>query len=207
MTQLGQMGGEKLLEGVAGVVGTDRDAHARSIPTPLAGPGGSPRPDGTLRPVPLDPRTPVLVGAGQVTERRDPAVALGDRPEPVELMARALRAAADDSGAPSVGRRLLERAQTLRVMVPLSWPYVNPGLLVAERLGIAPAELALTVIGGNNPQTVVSRTATEILDGRLDVALLTGAECTATVVAARRQDVAPRLVRPGSGDAGPRPDG
>ena len=36
-------------------------------------------------------------------------------------------------------------------MVPLSWRYVNPGLAVAERLGIAPAELALTGDRGQQP--------------------------------------------------------
>jgi len=68
----------------------------------------------------------------------------------------------------------------LRIMVPLSWRYINPGLLVAERLGVSPAELALTAIGGNNPQTVVSLTARAIAAGDLDVALLAGAECIYT---------------------------
>jgi acetyl-CoA C-acetyltransferase len=78
-------------------------------------------------------------------------------------------------------------------MVPLSWRYANPGLLVAERLGIEPRELALTVIGGNNPQTVVSRTALQIAAGELDVVLVAGAECTATRVAARRDPGRPVL--------------
>ncbi len=95
-------------------------------------------------------------------------------------MARALRAAGEDSGAGDGGRALLARAQSLRVIVPLSWRYVNPGLLVSERLGITPQELALTAIGGNNPQTVVNRTALQIAAGELDVALLTGAECIFT---------------------------
>ena len=134
----------------------------------------------------LDPHAPVLVGAGQVTERADPEVPLTERPEPVELMARALRAAAQDSCAVDEGRGLLARAQSLRVIVPLSWRYVNPGLLVSQRLGIAPPEVALTVIGGNNPQTVVNHTAVQIAEGKLDVALVSGAECIFTRVAARR---------------------
>jgi acetyl-CoA C-acetyltransferase len=143
--------------------------------------------------VALDPRTPVLVGAGQVTQRPEPGVALTDRPEPVELMARALRLAAEDSGAGDGGRGLLEQAQSMRVMVPLSWRYVNPGLLVSKRLAIEPAELALTVIGGNNPQTVVNHTALQIAKGELDVALVCGAECIFTRLAARRDPDRPVL--------------
>lgn len=141
----------------------------------------------------LDPRTPVLVGVGQVTERPDPEAPITDRPEPVELMARALRAAGEDSGARDGGQGLLARAQSLRVILPLSWRYVNPGLLVSERLGIEPRELALTTIGGNNPQTVVNTTATQIAEGELDVALVTGAECGFTRLAARRDPERPGL--------------
>jgi acetyl-CoA C-acetyltransferase len=141
----------------------------------------------------IDPRTPVLVGVGQVTHRPDPQVPLGERPEPVELMARALQAAAEDCQTTDRGRGLLSRAQSLRVMVPLSWRYVNPAQLVSERLGIAPPELALTAIGGNNPQTVVNRTALDIAAGALDVALLVGAECLFTRLAARRDPEHPVL--------------
>ncbi len=70
---------------------------------------------------------------------------------------------------------------------------MNPGLLVSERLGIAPRELALTAIGGNNPQTVLSRTALQIAGGELDVALVSGAECLYTRHAARRHPDRPVL--------------
>ncbi len=141
----------------------------------------------------LDPRMPVLVGVGQVTERPDETRAVNERAEPVELMARALRAAAADCGGGGAGDRLLTRAGSLRVMVPLSWRYVNPGLLVAQRLGLTPAEVALTAIGGNNPQTVVNQTAIAIAAGDLDVALLVGAECIFTRLAARRDPGRPIL--------------
>ena len=128
-----------------------------------------------------------------------------ERPEPVELMARALRAAGRDSGAGAGGHLLLERAQSLRVVVPLSWRYVNPGVLVSERLGIAPRELALTVIGGNTPQTVVNHTALQIAAGDLDVALVTGAECIYTRLAARRDPERPVLGWTTQDDHTPRP--
>jgi acetyl-CoA C-acetyltransferase len=141
----------------------------------------------------LDPRTPVLVGVGQVIDRPDQSRPVTERSEPVELMARALRAAAADCEGAGAGEKLLAAAASLRVMVPLSWHYINPGLLVAEKLGITPAELALTSIGGNSPQTVVNQTALAIAGGQLDVALLAGAECIYTRIAARRDPDRPIL--------------
>lgn len=132
----------------------------------------------------------MLAGAGQVLEPPDPDGELTERAEPVGLMARALEEAARDCGG-APGRQLLERAQSLRIMVPLSWSYIDPAALVAERLGIVPAEHALTAIGGNGPQTVAAATAAEIADGKLDVALLAGAECTWTRLAARRDPARP----------------
>jgi acetyl-CoA C-acetyltransferase len=139
----------------------------------------------------LDPRTPVLAGVGQVLQRPDPDLALLDRPEPAELMARAVQEAAADCG--EAGRRLLERAGSLRAMATLSWPYVDAAALVAERLGIAPRQTAVSVIGGNTPQTVAAATARAIAEGELDVAVVTGAECIYTRVAARRDPERPVL--------------
>ncbi|HUO47337.1 MAG TPA: acetyl-CoA acetyltransferase [Acidimicrobiales bacterium] len=140
----------------------------------------------------LDPRTPVLVGAGQVTCPLVAGEDLTARAEPVALMARALEAAADDAGGPA-GRRLLQRATSIRVLVPLSWRYVDPGSLVAEHLGISPAESVLTAIGGNGPQSVVNQSGAAIAAGKLDVVLVTGAECIATRIAARRDAERPVL--------------
>jgi acetyl-CoA C-acetyltransferase len=155
--------------------------------------------------VALDPRTPVLVGVGQVTVRPEANVALEDRPEPVALMADALRAAADDAGS-GAGSRLFAAAQSIRVMLPLSWSYVNPGLLVAQQLGVTPRQHALTVVGGNNPQTVVNLSAAQIAHGELDVVLITGAECIYTRVAARRDPDRPMLRWTVQDDHTPRPD-
>jgi acetyl-CoA C-acetyltransferase len=148
----------------------------------------------------IDPRTPVLVGAGQVINR--PAVEgidLALRAEPVALMVEALGVAVDDcsgtdrGGADPVGRRLLERATSLRVVRPLSWEYVNPGQLVAESVGIAPDELLLTTLGGNNAQRLVNRTSLAIGRGELDVAVIVGADCVYSLTAARRHPDRPVL--------------
>ena len=71
--------------------------------------------------MPIDPRTPVLIGYGQVNQHDDhPGV------EPVDLMAAAARAAADP--------RVLEAVDSIRVVSVLSWRYRDPGLLLAHRL-------------------------------------------------------------------------
>jgi hypothetical protein len=181
------------LHAVPGVVGAHGDAHGRSIPRGLCPPGACVGGPDTLRSMALDPRTPVLVGVGQVVERPDETRPVTERAEPIELMVRALRSAAADCAGGGAGDRLLARARSLRIMLPLSWRYINPGLLVAERLGLAPAELALTAIGGNSPQTMVNQTALAIADGALDVALLAGAECIFTRIAARRDPHRPIL--------------
>jgi acetyl-CoA C-acetyltransferase len=152
--------------------------------------------------MPLDPRTPVLVGVGQVTNRPDPSTSAHDRPTPVALMSGALRAAAEDcDGAPPggpapAGDQLLRRAGSIRVIGMLSWRCTNPGLAVAERLGISPAETLLTAVGGNMPELVLHESAREIARGDLDVVLVTGAEAGYTKAAARKEPGGRRLEWP-----------
>ncbi|HEX3795665.1 MAG TPA: acetyl-CoA acetyltransferase [Acidimicrobiales bacterium] len=151
----------------------------------------------------LDPRTPVVVGVGQITVRPDPAVDPADRPEPVALMAMALRAAAEDcdgaasGGSSPAGDALIRRADSIRVVVPLGWRSTNPALLVAEHLGFdadsAPAELMLSAIGGNTPQALMHDACRAISAGDLDVVLVTGAEAMYTRSASRRDPSKPPL--------------
>ena len=114
-------------------------------------------------------------------------------------MVEALRAAIEDcDGAAArrpapAGHGWSAAAQSLRVANPLSWHYINPGLPVAETLGIEPAELMVTTTGGNNPQSLVNATALAIGRGELDVAVLVGADCVYTQAAARRHPDRPVL--------------
>jgi acetyl-CoA C-acetyltransferase len=151
----------------------------------------------------LDARTPVVVGVGQVTTWPDPAIEPAERPEPLELMVRSLRAAAEDcDGAPEggpapAGQALLRRADSLRVVLPLGWRTVNPALLVAGRLGFEegkePAELMLSAVGGNTPQALMHDACRAISRGDLDVVLVTGAEAMYTRTRSRRDPGAPAL--------------
>ena len=164
----------------------------------------------------LDPRTPVVVGVGQVTSRPNPAVALEERPSPLGLMVGALRAAAEDSsgaapgGDPGPGARLLARVDSMRVVRSLDWHPTNPALAVAERLGVEPRETVLTAIGGNTPQALLHDAAAAIARGDLDVVAVSGAECGYTRALVRRSPERPRLdwIGVGADDApAPRPFG
>jgi acetyl-CoA C-acetyltransferase len=116
--------------------------------------------------VAVDPRTPVLVGAGVAHQRfEDPAAAL----EAVELMALAAERAADDAGNPTL------LAQVGGVFVPQgTWRYRDPGRLLAERFGASARTLVAEL--GVLQQTLFSRACLAIAAGHLDVALVCGGE-------------------------------
>jgi acetyl-CoA C-acetyltransferase len=128
--------------------------------------------------VTLDPRTPVLVGAGQYLHHADGD---DDALDPVALMERAVVSASADAGLagpPSV--------DSIRVVSLFSWRYGNPAWVLADRLGLSPRELAYTSAGGNTPQTLVNKTALDLAAGRLDAAILAGGEAWRTRMRARR---------------------
>ena len=127
----------------------------------------------------LDPRTPVLIGAGQLSHRVD----RGEAPlEPVDLIAEALRRAATDTG---VGSAALRGADAVHIVSLLSWRYRDPGRLVAERLGADPRDTSRTGMGGNSPQTLVSQVCSAIQAGEADLVLLGGAEAWRTRMSTR----------------------
>lgn len=127
----------------------------------------------------VDPRLPILIGVGQLSQRVDrgaPAL------EPVQLMAEALIRAELDAATPG----LLARADSIRVIKQLSWPYADPGALVAHLVRAHPRETTEGVVGGNEVQRTINRTALDIQQGKADLVLLTGAEAWRTVTQARR---------------------
>lgn len=123
----------------------------------------------------MDPRTPILVGGGQINHRDDPM-------EPVDLIVEAARLAAHDAGTAG----LAESADSIRVVGMLSWRYRDPGLLVGERLGAPVRHTAYTGNGGSHPQALVNDAAEDILEGRCDVVVVGGAEAWRTRMALKR---------------------
>jgi acetyl-CoA C-acetyltransferase len=140
-----------------------------------------------------DDRTPVLIGAGQLTQRDvEPAEAR----EPLALMDDVARRAAEDAGADP---RLLTQLDTVAVVNILSWHYGNAPGLLAERLGAQPARQIYTTVGGNTPQSLVNHVADEIAAGRVRLALLAGAETVRTLLRARRAGVQLQWTSGGTG--------
>lgn len=123
----------------------------------------------------LDPRTPILVGGGQLNQRQNPV-------EPVDMIVQAARRAADDAHAPG----LAERADSVRIIGLLSWRYRDPGLLVSERLGARARHTVYTGSGGSHPQALVNDAAEDIAAGRCDVVVVGGAEAWRTRMALKR---------------------
>jgi acetyl-CoA C-acetyltransferase len=144
----------------------------------------------------LDPRTPVIVGAGQSSER------LGQpgyrRRSPVDLAADAAREAILDTGASAgavaaaidtvAGIRQFENS-TPGARAPLGCSDNYPRS-VAGRVGASPARAILEVTGGQGPQHLVNEFAAAIAAGRNDVVLLFGSEVISTIehFANRAQD-------------------
>ena len=114
----------------------------------------------------VDPRTPVLVGAGVAHQRsEDPAEAV----EAVALMTTAVERAGDDAHAPGL------LAQAGVVYVPRgTWRYRDPGRIIAERVG-AHAHTVIAELGVLQ-STPFTRTCRAIARGDLDVAIVAGGE-------------------------------
>ena len=141
-----------------------------------------------------DPRTPVLVGCGQVT---DTASQPTSQRSPSAFVAQAVRLAltdaCGDAAAALAGR--LEAIAVMRFFSESSPRFVqpfgrsgNPPRSVAMRIGARAArEFAYTEVGGNMPQYLVNAYAERIAQGELDAALVCGGELLRTAQLARRQ--------------------
>jgi acetyl-CoA C-acetyltransferase len=127
----------------------------------------------------IDPRTPVIVGAGQIVQRPGE----GDL-DPIALAVAALRRAGEDS---ATADKLLRRADSVRHVATTCWPYGDAAALIAQALGARPREtLRTSIFGGDEPQRLVGDTAQTIAAGELDIALVSGSEAVASLLALQR---------------------
>ncbi len=108
-------------------------------------------------------RIPVVIASGQSIERVELVT-------PVDLMERACQAAFAD--VPRL-RDGIERLSVVNIMTR-SGP--APATELARRIGLEPATCEVTTIGGNSPQWLVSRAASDIAGGSLSATVIAGAE-------------------------------
>ena len=139
-----------------------------------------------------NPRTPVLVGVAQYTDRDSaPEAALA----PPDMLARVAAAALADSG----GRGIAVDALAVVRLFADSSPafrspfgtYTNLPRSMARRIGQHPARLVYGPVGGHSPQMLVNMFAEEIRQGLIDVAMVAG--CEALRSQARAQKAGLRL--------------
>jgi len=136
--------------------------------------------------------TPILVGAGQFTDREtNPEIAQS----PMGVAAMAAQAALNDVGA---GSSLASAIDTLAVVRIFQDSYKrprvatsfgraeNPPRAVARRIGANPVNAIYSNAGGNTPQKLINEMAQTITHGDVSVAPLTGAEAIKTAQGARR---------------------
>ncbi len=113
----------------------------------------------------MNPRTPVIVGVGQLTNRR-PRIA-----HVLDMLEEVARAADADAGG-----RALERVGAVQEVAQISWRSPAPATLLAKRLGIDVPERMVSTIGGSTPQTLMNQACDRIVAGELDGVLIAGCE-------------------------------
>ena len=131
-------------------------------------------------------RVPVVVGAGQVTNRdTDPVRA----PDPFTLMTDAARAAAGaDPKTPAAKKAdgALGALTHVFMVHSLSLRHGDPATELARRLGANEAEARCSGMGGSIPQWLVNRAAELVSAGTQPRVLVVGAEALATRRRARK---------------------
>jgi acetyl-CoA C-acetyltransferase len=123
----------------------------------------------------VDPRSPCIIGVGQLVHRPDEDPA----PEPLTMWERVVRAAAADTQA-TIGD-VLTAIESLQIVYCQSWQYDDAPGRLSDALGIEPKHRLYSGIGGTTPQLLVNDAAEAIVAGDLDVGVVCGAEALDTV--------------------------
>ena len=138
----------------------------------------------------VDPRTPILIGASQITDTESPFEAARS---PMDLAEEAARLAARDAGLTQDQLTGLDGIAILRLFSDTTHRFPcpfgrakNPPVALARRLGASPREAVYSYAGGNMPQWLVNRNAELIAEGERDFALICGGEALRTWPAAQR---------------------
>ncbi len=144
----------------------------------------------------IHPNTPVLIGIGQIVDHWDGSNRAA-APSPVSLLQSAAAKAISDTGAVAAVSEAIDRIVIVRTMldsVPgTPHPFgrcANAPATVAAALDLSPAQLIYSVVGGDQPQSLVNESAEAIFTGKADTILLAGAEATAAMKLALKKGIA-----------------
>lgn len=131
--------------------------------------------------------TPVIIGVGQYAERpNDPDY---QALSPMDLGGKALAAALADSGATGDLAAAIDTIAAIR-QFEISTPHApvpfgksnNAPRSYGARVGANPERAILEIVGGQGPQKLVGEFATDIAQGRSEVAAIVGSEAISTML-------------------------
>jgi len=149
------------------------------------------------------PRTAVLVGVAQFTDRDSATTNTGS---PLDLLARVGAAALADAGGSGI---VLDTIAVVRLFADSSPAFASPfgryanlPKSLANRLGATPRTCLYGPVGGNTPQMLVNLMAERIANGEADAVLLAGVEALRTQAHAAKA----RIALDWSDDPGGEPD-
>lgn len=122
--------------------------------------------------------TPILVGGGQLTNRKPPQEA----PTPLAMMADAAKMAAANAGISEALLQQLDIVATTRLAsdsteakIPVG-EYRNLPKSLGLAVGAMPSQFLMAGVGGNTPQHLVNDVAERIAAGKTQFALIAGSE-------------------------------
>lgn len=136
----------------------------------------------------IDSNLPILVGAGMVMQKEKD---LTKARSPLDLLVDAAHSALIDTGKGNELGSAIDAVAGLRFItdspeargLPFG-QYPNPGLSVANRLGLSPRHCFYAPTGGNTPQFMINDMAKRIHEGEVETVLLVGGEGLASVMRA-----------------------
>ncbi|MFX1347714.1 MAG: hypothetical protein ACFE92_03505 [Promethearchaeota archaeon] len=118
----------------------------------------------------LQKKSPVIIGAVQVTQQKDV-----DKPlDPLNLVAKACKNAFNISGADN----LRDIIDTIYMSTISSWIYEDTSKILSNLLGIKPTQTYTAPISGNTPQLLVNKAAKAISLGESKAILIAGGEAS-----------------------------
>jgi len=156
--------------------------------------------------MPIDARTPILIGAGQAVSYWDGFDAAA-APSPLSLASEAAQRALSDTGQPDAVAKAIDAVAVVRAIVDstarVKVPFpqcANPPRALVQSLGLEVGRAVYSVVGGDQPQALVNEFAELIFKGETKAVLLAGAEAGAAMKAAARRRMALNWSQPVDGE-------